>query len=481
MKNPLLRVAGVSKRYGNVRALQDVSVDFHKGEIHAILGENGAGKSTLMGVLTGFVVPDAGVVLLDGDTLPLGRSHEMKDVGIRMVHQHFMLVGAFSIAENLALSQMNNLRGGLDLQLSVQVAEEISSRLGWDIDYHTRAGDLPVGTKQKIEILKALSGDARILILDEPTAVLSQSEISEIFDVLRRLRDQGTCVILILHKLREVLQIADRVSVLRNGRLVATDVMVNVDENTLAKWMIGEAHSAPPSLSCSVGDVLFELCDVSAVGEDGTNALSSVSLLVRRGEIVGIGGVVGNGQNELAEICAGLKKVTTGTIIWHSQHESVGYIPPDRHAEGLALGMSIEDNFLIEGQNDRRLWYGPFLKFKTVRKWSGKLIDEYEIKVGDISDPVSSLSGGNQQKIIVSRVIAANPDFIVANNPTRGLDLKATVQVRSALVKAAGGGAAILLFTTDRDELQEISTRTLWMGGGRLYESETDAIRGENI
>ncbi len=478
MSTPVLRVEGVSKRYGDVRALIDVSLDFDKGEIHAVLGENGAGKSTLMGVIAGFVVPDAGRVLLKGAPLPPGRPHETKGAGIEMVHQHFMLVQEFTVAENLALARLGSLRGVLRTADVASAALAIAADLGWDVDPQAKIRDLPVGAQQRIEILKALCGDADVLILDEPTAVLSAEETEDLFRVLRQLRDDGKCVVLIAHKLSEILAVADRVSVLRNGALVATAPRADVDEATLAEWMVGEMPEPRSPLAPSSNEPLITVADLQVLGSRGEVAVRGVSFQVSPGEILGVGGVDGNGQVELAEALAGVRKLLSGSIRWREAEGTIGYVPQDRQGQGLALGMSVTDNVLIEVHDQPEMSIGPFLRTRAIREHARRLVGEYDVRVSDIDDAAASLSGGNQQKLVVSRVLEARPDLVVASSPTRGLDVRAAAFVQQRLLQAAKEGAAVVLFSTDLDELAALATRTVFMSRGRLLEGGATAVVG---
>lgn len=468
-RDALLRVAGVSKSYGTVRALSGVSAEFRGGEIHAVLGENGAGKSTLMGVLAGFVRPDAGEAILDGVPLPLGDPQAVRARGIAMVHQHFMLVDDFTVAENLALARLERLGGPLDVDRLAEPSLDRASSLGWPVDPRARTGDLPVGAQQRVEILKALGGDARVLILDEPTAVLSPDEVDDLFGVLRGLRDQGAAVILIAHKLAEVFQVADRLTVLRGGVKVAEAPLGETTQEEVARWMVGEPHDEPPPPPLEAGPPRITLHGLRVAGDRGEEAVRGVDLVVHAGEIVGVGGVDGNGQVELAEAVAGVRSPSEGSV---DADGPVGYIPQDRQGDGLALAMSLRDNFLI-GRTDRPgLAWGPILLGRAVSRWAAALVARFSIKVGSLSDPAESLSGGNQQKLVVGRVLDSNPRVLVAANPTRGLDIRAADFVHDRLREAAANGAAVLLISTDRDELAVLAHRTLYMSSGRL---RTDA------
>lgn len=462
----LLSVRGVCKSYGAVRALDDFSAEFFTGEIHAVLGENGAGKSTLIEVLGGFVTPDRGQILFKDQQLPVGRPFATRDLGIRVVHQHFMLVPQMTVKENFALAQLQGGLGALDADYMARTAYEKGLELGWSVDLDALAGDLPVGTQQRVEILKALAGEAEVLILDEPTAVLSPKEVENLFEVLRVLRDQGKVVILIAHKLSEVMGIADRVTVLRRGKLVNSCAIGGTNSVQLSEWMVGTLDSELEWFPPQQGEIIVRVNDLVVLGGRGDRAVDRVSFEVGRGEIFGIGGVDGNGQVEMAEALAGVGKVYSGSIIFNGK---IGYIPQDRQSDGLALGLSIEENMLLSGAPSA-VRKGPFLLPGLVRNRAHRLIEEFQIKVGSAGDRAGSLSGGNQQKIVAARVLSENPEVIVAVNPTRGLDIKATAYVHGRLKEAAENGAAVILISTDLHELGELSSRKLYLSRGKLSE-----------
>lgn len=460
---PLLAVQSVSKAYGSVQALREISAEFFSGEVHAVLGENGAGKSTLMGMIGGFVVPDSGVLVFEGAELPVGKPFEVRGKGIRMVHQHFMLVPQLTVRENFALARLEGGVRRLDAEGLARNAVEIGRGLGWEVELDARAGDLQVGAQQRVEILKALAGEARVLILDEPTAVLSPAEVDELFGVLRALTSQGVAVLLIAHKLSEVMAVADRVTVLRRGEFVASCLIGETNRDQLAEWMVGEMPGAAEIRGREYGEVVVRGSGVRATDDRGVEVVCGIDLEVKAGEILGIGGVDGNGQVELAEALAGVR-MFSGHI---EGIEEVGYIPQDRQSDGLALGMSIEENMLLGGIPKEVLSSG-FVTPGKVRVRANRLIEEFQIKVGSAGDSAGSLSGGNQQKIVAARILSQNPRVVVAVNPTRGLDLKATNYVHSRLIRAAEEGAAVLLFSTDLDELAALADRTVYMDRGRF-------------
>jgi simple sugar transport system ATP-binding protein len=323
--------------------------------------------------------------------------------------------------------------------------------------------------QQRIEILKALSADAPVMIFDEPTAVLSPEEVEELFRVLRELRAQGRTVILIAHKLREVMSVADRATVLRLGRLIGSAPLTELDEATLSKWIVGDLPEPKKRSAAQLGRTPITFESVTVLGDRGQEAVRNVSLELRPGEILGIGGVDGNGQVELAEFLAGVRLSTS-----HASGAvgAVAYIPQDRQGDGLALNMSVQDNMLVTGQRIPELTKGPFLQRRAIRDWAQQLIRRFDIRVSGPEERVGSLSGGNQQKVVVSRSLAEQPSLVIAVNPTRGLDLKATLFVREQIVAARDAGAAVALFTTDLDELFEVADRHLFMSGGKLLAAD---------
>jgi len=472
----MLVVEDVSKAYGSVRALRNVSLRFSPGEVHAVVGENGAGKSTLMSVLAGFVRPDTGLLQLAGKQLPVGRPFECRQRGIAMIHQHFTLVPEFTVAENIALARMDRLARALNVQELAGPALQIGRELSWEIPANTITRDLPVGVQQRVEILKNLANQASVLIFDEPTAVLSPDEAEDLFRVLRKLKDEGRIVILIAHKLAEVFAVADRISVLRRGELVASEEIGSVDAEQVAKWMVGEM---PPLLEkvASVGksDGLH-LQELRVLGDRGEECVRGLSLKIAPGEVVGIGGVDGNGQVELAEAIAGVREPLAGEMRWQGQplkdFSQVGYVPQDRQADGLALAMSVKDNLLIDGVEKPELRRGPLFNPPKIRSWAEGLKAKFDIRARSVEDPVLSLSGGNQQKVVVSRVLDGSPQVLLVVNPTRGLDLKASAFVHKQILEAANKGAAVLLISADLDELAALADRTLFISGGRLSQAQ---------
>jgi len=453
-------------------ALDAVSAEFRPGEIHAVLGENGAGKSTLVGILGGFVTPDSGTVTLDGVPIPIGRAFDCKRLGIEQIHQHFTLVGAFTVAENLALARLPGLASTAPIAELARPSLAAADRLGWSVEPNARVGDLSVGAQQRLEILKALGGDARVVLFDEPTAVLSPDEVDDLFRVLRQLRDEGRIVILIAHKLSEVMAIADRVTVLRRGKWVASCEIGETNAAQLAEWMVGELPAAATGTRPAPQGNGIQAQGLCVEGDRGEPAIRGIDFQIRRGEVLGFGGVDGNGQVELAEALAAVRS-HTGELQFDGipispENLRIAYIPQDRHHDGLALGMSIQDNLLITGHRHPQFAKGPFLVLRAVRAWAQELIDRFQIKADGPALRVSGLSGGNQQKVVVARALESQPDLLVAVNPTRGLDIRATEYVHRMILEAREKGAAVALISTDLDELAALADRTVFLSRGEL-------------
>ncbi len=461
---PLLEARSISKRFGAVQAVIDVSMTLVPGEIHAVLGENGAGKSTLMGVLAGLVVPDEGQVTLDGLRLPMGRAFESKRRGIGMIHQHFTLVPEFSVAENLALAKLESLWKPLNITRLSADALAVAKELGWALDPEAKVGNLPVGLQQRVEILKALVGETSVLIFDEPTAALSHDEVRDLFRVLRKLKESGKAIVLIAHKLAEVMAISDRITVLRKGQVIATVLTTDTNETELAEWMVGHLPAGLNKSESETGDVLLSVDGMQVVGDRGEEAVRGATFCVRRGEIVGFGGVDGNGQIELAEALAGVRPFS-GTLKINTEAPVVAYVPQDRQNDGLALSLSVKDNLLVRHLNE------GLLKRRELARWASSVVHRYDVRLDSIEEPVGSLSGGNQQKIIVARVLESKPDLLVAVNPTSGLDIRATEFVHNSILSARDAGAAVALFSNDLDELAALANRTVFMSSGQLYAS----------
>jgi simple sugar transport system ATP-binding protein len=449
-----------------------------------------------MNILAGLLRATSGTLEVFGTTRDFRRPADARACSIAMVHQHFTLVPAFTVAENLSLDAMAGRR--LTPYSTDRVSQEAmlkAEQLGWKLDPHAVTGSLPVGMQQRIEIVKALATGARIVIFDEPTAVLSAHEIDDLFRVFRVLKQDGCTVVLIAHKLAEILAVADDITVLRRGKVVAVTAASHTNERQLASWMVGETvtgdkRSDVDQMQQGHGDeqaAVLKLESVTANGDRGEQVLSNVNLTVAAGEIFGIGGVDGNGQNELAEVLVGLRGIKSGAILWRAGKfepgisPTVGYIPQDRRKDGLATKMSVQDNLLFQAVQSRSFMKGPFLAQGKLRAMAANLVTQFDIRSAGLATPVSSLSGGNQQKIVAARALYSEPELIVAVNPTRGLDIGAARYVHDQLTGACNRGAAVVVLSTDIDEIAAISHRTAIITRGSLQEYEIRGRSAEDI
>ena len=480
----------LSKTFATVRAVDRVSVDFHAGEIHALLGENGAGKSTLMHLLSGLYRPDAGAIRIDGQPRVFASPRAARAAGIAMVHQHFMLVPTLTVAENILFALPGSGRDVVRRAVLTQRIEELATQYGIAIeDPNALVATLPVGAQQRVEILKALAADARVLILDEPTAVLTPDEVESLFHTLRNLKRAGYLIVLITHKIPEVLAISDRLSVLRRGRLVATKETSSCSAEELASVMIGDAlpsssiqqttaafsgHTRGPTESS-----LLALENVWVQNDSGRTALRHVSFRVKPGEVVGIAGVDGNGQTELVALLIGLRAPAQGTMRLRDQPVTaptpaglraagVSLIPQDRRQEGLALTLTIEENLLLSTHLLETLTPGFLLPPGAVRRFATEQITRFTIQTPFPTQLVSALSGGNQQRVVIARELASDPEIIVAANPSRGLDVGATRYVHQVLLERCRRGAGVVLISTDLDEVLALSNRVYTLYQGQL-------------
>ena len=466
----MLSVIGVSKKFGSLEALRPLSVDFMPGEVHAVVGENGAGKSTLMNVLGGFLAPTSGSVTLNGKPLPKGNPQRSRALGIEMIHQHFKLVPAFTIDENLRLSQL-----GIGDQ-SIEAIKVKAQQFGWDIPWSSRVQNVSVGTQQRVEILKSVATNPTVVIFDEPTAVLAKDEVAELLEFLRQLADQGKIVILIAHKIEEVLAASDRITVLRRGQHVGTMLRADTDATMLVEMMIGGLVDSLIASTAVSGEEVLEANEIWVRDDRNQFAVQGLDLKVTRGQIVGIGGVDGNGQVELAEALAGVRPLVKGTLTLKEKSLDfdstfVGYVPQDRQVDGLAVELDLVENMTVSA-----LMNGEPFSRPTQFEKATALIQQYAIKAESAGDLAKQLSGGNQQKVILARVLDQNPRVLVVVNPTRGLDVKAASFVHQKLIQAADGGAYVVVVTTDREELFAVTHRQWFLGRGKLYESEKAAL-----
>jgi general nucleoside transport system ATP-binding protein len=480
-ETPLLELKGITKRFPGVIANDGVSLDLRKGEVHALLGENGAGKSTLMNVLYGLYRPDEGEILVRGEPVTFDSPRDAIDKGIGMVHQHFMLIPVMTVAENIVLAMEPRRAGVLfDRVEAERRAKELAQSFGFALDPEARIQDITVGQQQRVEIVKALYRRADILILDEPTAVLTPQEAIELFGILTRLKDEGMSIIFISHKLNEVLEIADRVTVLRRGKAVETLPTAGATEDQLARLMVGrEVLLRVDKKPATPGEPLLEVEGLHVRDERDIEKVRGISLEVRAGEIVGIAGVDGNGQSELIDAITGLLAPESGTVTvgglnvtGHNAREhfetGVGHIPQDRQARGLVLDFSIAENMSLHDfrlePNSRFGWLRPSALLEHARR----LISEFDVRGGGPETAAGALSGGNQQKVILAREIDRDPRVLVAAQPTRGLDVGAIEFVHRRLIEERDAGRAILLVSLELEEILSLADRILVLFEGRV-------------
>jgi simple sugar transport system ATP-binding protein len=471
---------GIIKRYGETLALDGVDFELRPGEIHALLGENGAGKSTLMHVLSGLTAPETGRIEVRGRPVQFRSTREAAACGIGMVQQHFTLVESFTVAENLALALPRQTPFLLPRRQLAAEALALAGRLGWNLEPDAPVWQLPVGVRQRLEIVKVLAQNPDILIFDEPTAVLAPVELDELFGVLDQLRREGKSLVFISHKLNEVLRLCDRVTVLRRGRNAGSVRTADTDAHDLARRMVGaetpqQLPSVPLTRSTPPGKPVLEVTDLQVRGERGLDAVRRLSLEVHEGEIVGLAGVDGNGQTELAEAILGLRRAQQGSIRIdgvplpnREQRRRLGYVPQDRKRSGLAPGMSVRDNLVLELHQVPQAAAGPWLRWSYLTQAAAEMLHTYDVRASSLNQAAGTLSGGNQQKIVVARALRKQPRLLVALNPTRGVDVVASAYVHDQLRAQRERGAAILLISTELDEVLALSDRVGVLYEGRL-------------
>lgn len=476
----LLEISGLTKVYGTVRANDDITMHVDRGEIVALLGENGAGKSTLVKQIFGLVAPDSGTIVVGGDPRPIKDPTDAIRRGIGMVHQHFQLVPVMTVAENVILGHEPIARGSLDMGAARRLVREISSRHGLDVDPDARIEDLPVGTQQRVEIVKALSREVSLLILDEPTAVLTPQETDELLAVMRELADRGTSIVFITHKLREVLAVADRVYVLRRGAVVGEVAARDVDAAGLAQLMVGRTvvlrvDKEEPTL----GEEVLAVTDLHVKDDRQLPAVDGFSLTVRAGEIVGVAGVEGNGQRELVEAIAGMRRAESGTLRLlgrditkadpRDTHQAgMGHIPENREKHGLVSTYSIADNLVLNRYDEDDFSNGFVRDAGAVRANAARWIEEFDIRTPSGDLPAGSLSGGNKQKVVVAREMSSSPRLLLAAQPTRGVDVGSIEFIHRRIVQARDAGAAVLLVSAELDEILSLADRIAVIHAGRV-------------
>ncbi len=490
----VLEVKGITKKFPGVLANDHVDFNLNKGEIHALLGENGAGKSTLMNIIYGLLTPDEGEIIIKGKPTHFHSPKDAIACGIGMVHQHFMLVPVFTVAENIMLGSETLRNGVLDIERVNKELVELSSQYGLDIDPTALVHDLPVGIQQRVEIIKALYRKAEILILDEPTAVLTPQEVEDLFVIIRKLVDQGISVIFITHKLKEVLSIADRITVMRGGKVIATDDPAKTNEQALASQMVGrtvilkvDKEPAKP------GKVVLSVKDLHVQDDRKIETVRGVSFDVREGEILGIAGVQGNGQTELAEALTGLRHATSGEV-YINEHgvfnhpprdlveKGMGHVPEDRQKHGFVMQYPVSDNLVLCSYYVSPFCQGGVLQNSAIGSNAEALIKRFDIRTPSPYVPTSKLSGGNQQKVIVARELSRNIKFLIANQPTRGLDVGSIEYIHHEIIKMRDAGIGVLLISAELDEIQALSDRIAVIYHGKIVSvHDADKITRDEL
>ncbi|MBO6625654.1 MAG: ABC transporter ATP-binding protein [Roseicyclus sp.] len=482
-----VELRGITKRFGPVVANEDVNLTIRPGEVLGLLGENGAGKSTLMNVLCGLYRPDAGEILIDGALVSFSGPGDAIAAGIGMVHQHFMLVPVFTVAENVVLGVEPTGRfDHLDLETARRKVREIGEEYGLTADPDALVESLPVGVQQRVEIIKVLFRSANVLILDEPTAVLTPQEVSDFFEIVTSLRESGKAIVFITHKLNEILDISDRISVLRGGRIIGEGNPRQMTKAQLAEMMVGRPVSFDVEKTpFAPGEALLEVDGLTVLRDNGERAVDNVSLSVRSGEVVGLAGVQGNGQSALIEAITGLSRPARGRIRFlgkditaasvRSRHRmGMAHIPEDRQHVGLIPGFTVAENMVLDSYYDDRFSSGPQVRWANVQEWSAGAILDFDIRTPSVFAEVGHLSGGNQQKLIVARELARDTKFVVAAQPTRGLDVGSIEYIHARLMAARAEGDGVLLMSSELDEILALADRILVMFKGRIV-AEFDA------
>jgi general nucleoside transport system ATP-binding protein len=481
-----LEMRGITKAFPGVVANNQVDFTVRAGEIHALVGENGAGKSTLMNVLYGLVHPDSGEILIDGKSTRISGPRDAIALGIGMVHQHFMLIPVFTVGENVMLGREPVTGPGFyDRAKAREEIAALTRKYGLALDPDARMGDLPVGLQQRAEIVKVLYRGANILILDEPTGVLTPQESKELFGVLKDLVKTGKTIIFISHKLREVLEISDRITVMRRGKVVGHLITKDTNEEEIATLMVGrEVLLRVDKKPAKPGAVTFKVENLTANSDRGVPALKGVSFELRQGEILGIAGVEGNGQSELMEVLAGTRRATGGRVLLADKDVTtfdarterdagIAFIPEDRRGTGLVLSFSVAENSILGREKAPAFSWREFvLRLLAIREWARKLVKEFDIRTPSIDTAARNLSGGNQQKVIVAREMGSNPRVLLAAQPTRGVDIGAIEFIHQRIVAERDQGAAVLLVSAELDEVRSLSDRIAVIYEGKIVSIE---------
>lgn len=487
MTQNVIEMKEITKKFGDFVANDHINLTVRKGEIHALLGENGAGKSTLMNMLAGLLEPTSGEIVINGQVVKIDSPSKSSQLGIGMVHQHFMLVEAFTVAENIILGNEVVKKGVLDLKKASQDILDLSHKYGLAVDPDAKVADISVGAQQRAEILKTLYRGADILIFDEPTAVLTPSEIHELMEIMKHLVKEGKSIILITHKLDEIRAVADRVTVIRRGKSIETVDVAGATSQELAEMMVGHSVSFTTDKEASKPkDVVLSIKDLIVNENRGIPAVKNLSLEVRRGEIVGIAGIDCNGQSELVQAITGLRKVKAGSITIKGQDVtklssrkitelSVGHVPEDRHRDGLVLEMTMAENLALQTYYKEPMSKNGILNFSHINEYARKLMKEFDVRGAGEFVLAKGFSGGNQQKAIIAREIDRDPDLLIVSQPTRGLDVGAIEYIHKRLIEERDRGKAVLVVSFELDEILNLSDRIAVIHDGKIQGIVTPA------
>jgi len=479
MKIQRVEMCNITKSFPGVLANDRVCFDINQGEVHSLLGENGAGKSTLMRQLYGLYHPDDGEILINGKAHVFNSPADAIAAGIGMIHQHFMLVPTITVAENVALGLKSSREPMLDLNRVSERIRELANLYGLKVDPSAYVWQLSVGEQQRVEIIKALYRGASLIILDEPTAVLTPQEVNDLFQTFKQMANDGHALVFISHKLHEVMAISNRVTVLRDGKVIGTRQAGELTRNELVKMMVGREIRPVAPQPLKSGPVLLEIHDLHAMGDRGTEALRGIDLEIHGGEIVGLAGVSGNGQRELAESLAGVRKTTHGTIrldnvdittvpLKHRVDSGLAYIPEERMRDGAIREFSVEENIFLHDHSAPQFTHGMFLDFARMKEFAARLVRNFSVKTPSLDTPIKNLSGGNIQKLIMARELSRKPKVLIAAQPTRGVDIGATEYIHQRLLQQREEGTAIFLISEDLDEICALSDHIAVLYEGRI-------------
>ncbi|KXT78691.1 ABC transporter ATP-binding protein [Streptococcus sp. DD13] len=476
----VIKMQNITKKFGDFVANDHINLEVRRGEIHALLGENGAGKSTLMNMLSGLLQPTEGEIFVNGKPVHLDSPSKANKLGIGMVHQHFMLVDAFTVTENIILGNEITKGGVLDLKKASEEIKVLSERYGLAVDPDAKVADITVGAQQRVEILKTLYRGADIIIFDEPTAVLTPSEISELLEIMRNLIKEGKSIILITHKLDEIRAVADRVTVIRRGQSIDTVSIEGTSSKELAEMMVGRSVSfQTEKVAANPKEVVLDIQDLVVHENRGVPAVKGLNLQVRAGEIVGIAGIDGNGQSELIQAITGLRKAKSGSItikgtdVTHFKPRKitelgVSHVPEDRHRDGMVLEMTVAENLVLQTYYKEPFSKNGILNYGKINEYSRNIMQEFDVRGASEVVSGGSLSGGNQQKAVIAREIDRNPDLLVISQPTRGLDVGAIEYIRKRLIAERDKGKALIVVSFELDEILDISDRIAVMHDGKI-------------